>query len=53
MLTEICSFNFQVHGSDSDIDALCVGPYFATLEVSFCFSSLCSDIYNGETNLIR
>lgn len=27
-------FSFQVHGSDSDIDALCIGPSFATLEVS-------------------
>ncbi|RZR79169.1 hypothetical protein BHM03_00004801 [Ensete ventricosum] len=25
----------QVHGPESDIDALCVGPYFATLEVSY------------------
>ncbi|KAJ6794283.1 nuclear poly(A) polymerase 3 isoform X2 [Iris pallida] len=29
------SYGLGVHGSDSDIDALCVGPYFATLEEDF------------------
>ena len=30
-------FNYlcQVHGPESDIDAVCVGPYFATMAVSF------------------
>lgn len=27
-------YSFQVHNSESDIDALCVGPCFATIEVS-------------------
>ncbi|XP_020267167.1 nuclear poly(A) polymerase 3 isoform X2 [Asparagus officinalis] len=29
------SYGLGVHGSDSDIDALCVGPYFANLEEDF------------------
>ncbi|KAJ6847228.1 nuclear poly(A) polymerase 3 isoform X1 [Iris pallida] len=29
------SYGLGVYGSDSDIDALCVGPYFATMEEDF------------------
>nr|XP_010921414.2 nuclear poly(A) polymerase 3 isoform X2 [Elaeis guineensis] len=29
------SYGLGVHGSESDIDALCVGPYFATMEEDF------------------
>lgn len=28
------SLVIQVHGSESDIDALCIGPFFATITVS-------------------
>ena len=28
-------YSFQVHNSESDIDALCVGPCFATIEEDF------------------
>lgn len=28
----------QVHGSESDIDALCIGPFFASIAVSFSVS---------------
>ncbi|XP_020691562.1 nuclear poly(A) polymerase 3 [Dendrobium catenatum] len=29
------SYGLGVHGSDSDIDALCIGPYFASMEEDF------------------
>lgn len=33
-LTPLFSGSVQVHSSESDIDALCVGPRFATMGVS-------------------
>ncbi|KAH0469950.1 hypothetical protein IEQ34_001508 [Dendrobium chrysotoxum] len=44
------SYGLGVYGPESDIDALCIGPYFASLEVSFAlhFGSVIWDTLKGS-----
>ncbi|WOL11790.1 nuclear poly(A) polymerase 3 [Canna indica] len=41
------SYGLGVHGPNSDIDALCVGPNFATIEVSYSFDGIAHCILKG------